>query len=267
MRSNTLQLAAASVLALLVHADASDVTEYPPGHVTGNDNSVSEIRSEAISLLENVKNQSAQSSIKSSDPKIEIQGGDDGTVYSITIEDRKLNDTELETIARPVCKFVALRNQGHSRAYATFIVGGLNEKYIPSAESGMVKVMALQADIAYPWIRRDIKRVIALPGTKLDKREEFCLIDGELGWLCIVRTGSQGKPYLVTYCFDAIEVQPGTSSVFESGYEELVRGGIAPSAGKPKEVSWWYEFQRYLLEKHGIRWRPPTDLNPEKIFD
>jgi hypothetical protein len=236
---------------LALNAGVLEQTIWADG-VSANDNGIPNIRNELAVLV-------PQSKEVRSQPLLRLEPfTSDGAKLGLSSAD--LKEEDLKKTFDACVRYVALRIEGHSASYALFITLHGRDPWPESLTAVRADLRDSAADVAFPWLRRNLTEIVAFPLiVKTPKHNVAFIVDGELGWAYLLPKAGEGQP--IVYRFDAIECMPGVRAIFMEESEKLKEKGIAPS------LQWWNGLYEAVLVRSGIKWRIPPDVNPQHFFD
>lgn len=236
--------------------------------ILANGNSVQRIQVEAAEIGALLQMQKDHHEKRREPPKIVVRGSDEDFFITVIVENEHLSEEELTPFFAQIFRFVHFRSIGHTRAYAAYMALHKQTVCPESLRAKLPGIENYSAHVAYPWIEPTVEWCVAYPTARNGQAAKVAfIVDGDLAWLYEIKAEGVKSGAVAGHCLDGIELHPGLAPLFRSLYEDLTVRDVAPVAGRPRSPDWWIELRRILLEKHRIKWRTPTELNPGTRFE
>ena len=184
-----------------------------------------------------------------------------------------LGGEQMAEINRRLYWYIGARFAGHSRAYAEAGLREFRRRDVTPTSTERELVLFQYPDLPESWLQTT---------TNSGGAPFHHLIDNGLLWeylpvayqdlaameLVSERTGSDARWWFTPVRHDAQEYDAALRQRFEAAEAEA-RGILEAKGiqGMGSCHAYWAELERILREKHSIKWRSPSLLNPDTMYD
>ncbi len=169
-----------------------------------------------------------------------------------------------QRVANSLSAYLSKRAEGHSPAYCrdAMVLGAGPQ---PSRHAFLNDIREREGPIPSGWISRAETHTNATGG----RLTSFVVLDGEISWAYALSYNPDGG---LRYCMssrrDAVDLDPARTGLVAE-VEGLVEARMKEegSLGQFGSCHRFWQLKETMLKERGVRWRPPSDLNPNICFD
>lgn len=160
------------------------------------------------------------------------------------------------------------RNDGHSRDFMLACFTNVTSKNKIS-DPDVKALVDKHHDVSVSWLTKTGSGTTTNKTGEVSRWVEYTLIDGEIAWRYYLSLKPDGSlAYVFDSRCDAKEVDPKykqqLKEVEESVTAEMKKEG---SFGILGSCHRFWELKREKLQKKGVSWRSPSELNPNTTYD
>lgn len=167
-------------------------------------------------------------------------------------------------VANALSTYLSKRAEGHSPAYCRDALA-LGDGPQSSRHAFLNDIREREGSIPAGWISLVETRTNATGG----RLTSFVVLDGEISWAYALSYNPDGGlGYCISSRRDAVDSDPARTGLVAE-VEGLVEARMKEegSLGQFGSCHRFWQLKELMLKERGVRWRSPSELNPNTCFD